>query len=46
MVPFSHGEWLASHIPTACPHLSEEHGHLTLVVDSMPEILDELIATK
>ncbi len=45
MVPYGHGEWLASHIPTACPHLSEEHGHLTLVVDSMPEILDELIGS-
>jgi Predicted hydrolases or acyltransferases (alpha/beta hydrolase superfamily) len=43
MVPYSHGEWLASHIPTACPHLSDAHGHLSLVVDSMPEILDELI---
>jgi pimeloyl-ACP methyl ester carboxylesterase len=43
MVPYGHGEWLASHIPTACAHLSDEHGHLTLVVDSMGEILDELI---
>jgi pimeloyl-ACP methyl ester carboxylesterase len=42
MVPFAHGEWLAAHIPTACPHLFEEHGHLTLAVDSLPEILDEL----
>ena len=44
MVPYSHGEWLASHIPTACPHLSEEHGHLSFE-GSMPEILDELIGS-
>jgi len=44
MVPFAHGEWLASHIPSACPHLFDEHGHLTLVEDSIGEILDELIS--
>ncbi len=44
MVPYAHGEWLAAHIPTAVPHLSDDHGHLTLVVDSMAEIIDELIA--
>jgi pimeloyl-ACP methyl ester carboxylesterase len=43
MVPFAHGEWLAAHVGGACPHLLDDHGHLTLVVDSMPAILDELI---
>jgi pimeloyl-ACP methyl ester carboxylesterase len=44
MVPYAHGEWLVGHCPTACPHLLEEHGHLSLVVDSFGRILDELLA--
>lgn len=44
MVPFGHGAWLCDHIPTACRHLLPEHGHLTLAVDSIPQILDELVA--
>jgi pimeloyl-ACP methyl ester carboxylesterase len=43
MVPFAHGTWLAEHVGGACPHLFDEHGHLTLLVDSLPQILDELI---
>jgi pimeloyl-ACP methyl ester carboxylesterase len=43
MVPFAHGEWLASHIPGARPRLFQEHGHLSLAVDSLPRIVDELL---
>jgi pimeloyl-ACP methyl ester carboxylesterase len=43
MVPYSHGEWLAAHVGSACPHLYPEHGHLSLAVDSIGQILDELI---
>jgi pimeloyl-ACP methyl ester carboxylesterase len=45
MVPYAQGEWLARHIPTAVPHLFEDHGHLTLAVDSLGWILDELTAS-
>ena len=43
MVPYAHGAWLAKHVPTAHPHLFADHGHLTLVVDSFGQILDELL---
>jgi pimeloyl-ACP methyl ester carboxylesterase len=44
MVPFGHGSWLADHVGGARPHLFDDHGHLTLIVDMLPDILDELIA--
>ncbi|MDP9251125.1 MAG: alpha/beta hydrolase, partial [Chloroflexota bacterium] len=43
MVPFAHGEWLVAHLPTARSRLFAEHGHLTLALDSMPRILDEML---
>ena len=44
MVPYGHGEWLAAHIPGARPRLFREHGHLTMAVDSISRIVDELVS--
>lgn len=43
MVPFSHGEWLLEHIGTARSGLRPEHGHLSLAVGSIGEILDDVV---
>ena len=43
MVPFAHGEWLVAHVPTARARLRPEHGHLSLAVGSIGEILDDLL---
>ncbi len=45
MVPFGHGTWLASRIPSAIPHLDPADGHLRIVVEEMGNILDALIAS-
>jgi pimeloyl-ACP methyl ester carboxylesterase len=42
-VPYTHGEWLAAHVPGSRAHLYEEHGHLSLALASFGQILDDLI---
>jgi pimeloyl-ACP methyl ester carboxylesterase len=43
MVPFSHGQWLAAHIPGARVHLQPGAGHLTMTVTLIDAILDDLL---
>jgi pimeloyl-ACP methyl ester carboxylesterase len=42
MVPFAHGEWLAAHVPGVESHLTDEDGHMTLVITELPAILADL----
>jgi pimeloyl-ACP methyl ester carboxylesterase len=44
MVPFAHGRWLAEHIPGAVAHLHAGEGHVSVWVNRIDEILDELTA--
>jgi pimeloyl-ACP methyl ester carboxylesterase len=44
MVPFSHGQWLASQLPGASVHLEEGEGHLSVGLGALDRMLDELVA--
>ena len=43
MVPFSHGQWLASRLPGAAAHLEEGEGHLSVGLGALDRMLDELV---
>ena len=43
MVPFAHGQWLATQVPGARPRLLPEEGHLSIAVASFGKILDDLL---
>ncbi|MFE5114052.1 alpha/beta fold hydrolase [Streptomyces sp. NPDC056663] len=42
MVPVSHGQWLAGHLPTVSAHFEGCHGHISIAVGRLGERLDRL----
>jgi pimeloyl-ACP methyl ester carboxylesterase len=44
LVPLSHGQWLAAHIPGARFTLAEGEGHFSLGVANRDQILDDLLS--
>jgi len=44
MVPFAHGQWLASRLPAASVHLEDGEGHLSVGLGKLDAMLDELVA--
>jgi pimeloyl-ACP methyl ester carboxylesterase len=44
MVPFSHGQWLAAHVPGVTAHLEQGEGHLSIAIGALERMLDELVS--
>lgn len=44
MVPFAHGRWLADRVPGAVAHLLPNEGHISVFINRVGEVLDELVA--
>jgi pimeloyl-ACP methyl ester carboxylesterase len=42
MVPFEHGQWLADRIPRSVAHLLPGEGHISIVLNHIDAIVDEL----
>jgi pimeloyl-ACP methyl ester carboxylesterase len=42
MVPAAHGHWLARNVPHATAHFEPGHGHLSIAVEMIDQMLDEL----
>jgi len=45
MVPFAHGQWLASRVPGVAAHLEDGEGHLSIAIGAIDRMLDELLST-
>jgi len=45
MVPFAHGQWLATHVPGATARLQQGEGHMSITVSALDQMFDELLTT-
>ena len=42
-IPLSHGEWLATHLPNVKARIRPRDGHLSLLISSYGDVLDDLL---